>query len=529
MIGFMRRITLISIPIVILLTACNLVESTPVPIVQPTRPSVSIAQLATVPAEPTATRLIREIPSITPIPPTETPEPTRSPFECDVQVNGEHIQHTVDATVDYAAKHVSVSQVTRYFNNSEVALEELVFDVEANEWNNAFGLEKIMLGDSEPFYSLDSNRMTVRLPSPLNPGCVATVKMDFALNIPRIGVDIRAARGFFGYSDRQLNLGLWLPTVAPRIDNQWVLHDPSPIGEQLVLEQVDWDLTLNVENGDKMIVAAPGIVEKTGDNQWHIVHKSARDFTLSMSPDFRVSRQTLQDGTQVELYHFSDTERTINGSTIDGSTHALDMASRAAEQYASLFGPYPYQRLLVIQGDFPDGMEFSGIVFVSTNWFVTFEGGVENYLTLITVHEVAHQWWYSKVGSDSAMEPWLDEAFACYSEYIFYEEYYPAQRQWWWSFRVAWYNPQGAVDSTVYDFETGRDYINAVYLRGAQMLQNIRDDIGTEDFFNFLATYQEAETGKISNAETFWSFLSEEQLAKTRDTRKAFFKNSGEK
>lgn len=150
-----------------------------------------------------------------------------------------------------------------------------------------------MLNGAETFHSLDRNRMTVRLPSPLNPGCVATVDIDFSLKIPRIGIDIRSARGFFGYSDRQLNLGLWLPTVAPRIDNKWVLHDPYNMGEQVVLEQADWDVSLTVENGDNMIVAAPGILEETGENQWHIVHKSARDFTMSMSPHFRVRRQTI--------------------------------------------------------------------------------------------------------------------------------------------------------------------------------------------------------------------------------------------
>lgn len=527
MIDFMRTKTLILIPLIIFLTACNLVEGTPVPVAQPTRPSVSIAQVATVPPQPTATRLIREIPTNLPAPPTETPEPTRAPFECGVEVMGEHIQHTVDATVDYAAKQVMVAQETRYFNESEVALEELVFDVEPNEWRGAFGLEKLLLNGAETFHSLDRNRMTVRLPSPLNPGCVATVDIDFSLKIPRIGIDIRSARGFFGYSDRQLNLGLWLPTVAPRIDNKWVLHDPYNMGEQVVLEQADWDVSLTVENGDNMIVAAPGILEETGENQWHIVHKSARDFTMSMSPHFRVRRQTIPGEKQVELYHFSDTERTINGSTIDGAAHALDVASRAAAQYTSLFGTYPYERMLIIQGDFPDGMEFSGLVFVSTNWFATFEGGVQNYLTLITVHEVSHQWWYARVGNDSANEPWLDEAFSTYSEYIFYEEYYPKQREWWWSFRVAWYNPEGAVDSTVYDFESGRDYINGIYLRGAQLLHNIREDIGTQEFFDLLAAYAQSGNGEIGSSALFWSLLTEEQLEKTQDTREAFLSNSG--
>ena len=31
-------------------------------------------------------------------------------------------------------------------------------------------------------------------------------------------------------------------------------------------------------------------------------------------------------------------------------------------------------------------------------------------------HELAHEWWYALIGDDQARDPWLDEAFASYSE-----------------------------------------------------------------------------------------------------------------
>jgi aminopeptidase N len=238
-----------------------------------------------------------------------------------------------------------------------------------------------------------------------------------------------------------------------------------------------------------------------------------------------VAREVTANGITVELYHFADTERlAANGQTVDGAPHALDTSVKAIEQYSSLFGAYPYSRLVVVQGDFPDGMEFSGLVYVSTTWFYDYEGGADNYLTVITVHEVSHQWWYSLVGSDAAITPWLDESLATYSEYMFFEEFYPELKNWWWSFRVAWYNPQGAVDSTVYEFENVRDYIDAVYLRGVQMLQNVRDDIGNEAFFDLLAAYVNAAQGQIATPELFWSLLTEEQLEATAATRAEFLK-----
>ena len=522
----MKRYYFALIPIIFILTSCNLAATTPVPVVvQPTRNYVNISQPPTNRPPPTATRLINSIPTASPEPFTDTPEPTVSPFDCGVELIGEHSQHEVVANVDYATKTIQVSQEVRYRNDEQVALAEIVFAVEPNAYEGAFALESIALNGVEPFHSLNRNRLTVRLPVTLNPGCVARVQLQFSLTIPRIGIGGASFKGFFGYSERQLNLGHWLPTPAPRFNEEWLLHDAQTIGEQNVLEQADWDVQLNVTGATTMIIAAPGTVEETGENQWHYVFNSARDFPVSMSPNWVISENTSTSGTVIQLYHFGDTIRTVEGNQVNGAAHALTIATQAFEQYESLFGAYPYDRFMVVQGDFPDGMEFSGLVYVSTNWFYSFEGGIQNYLSMITIHEVSHQWWYARVGNDAAYAPWLDEAFSTYSEYIYIEEYYPQLRDWWWSFRVAWFNPQGNVDSNVYQFETGRDYINAVYLRGVQMLHNLREDLGTEDFFNLLASYTVAADGQVATPELFWSLMTEEQLATTAETRAGFLAN----
>lgn len=508
--------------IILFLAGCNLTDVTPIAVVQPTIPYIQIAQVETLP--PTELRPVPS-PVVATSVPTSTPEPTVSPYTCGVELQGKPTQHEVVATIDYAAKTVQVAQRIQYTNVTDVAFPELVLNVETNDTPGILTVQHVSLAGRDVQYGLNVNRLTIPLPIPMNPGCQVTVEMEFALDVPQIGMGASAARGFFGYSVRQMNLGMWLPTVAPRMDNGWAVHEPFPYGEQTVWEQADWDVTLIVENANNdMKIAAPGEGELVEPFRWHYVHNSARDFTVSLSEEFSVERETTSNGITVELYHFGDTVRPVNGTTVDGAAHALAAAVLAAEQYRSLFGALSSERIVVVQGDFPDGMEFSGLVFVSTNWFYAFEGGVQNFLTVITIHEVAHQWWYAKVGNDSAYAPWLDEAFSTYSEYIYFEEFYPQYREWWWSFRVAWYNPQGDVDSTVYDFDSGRGYINAVYLRGVQMLQNIRDDIGTEEFFDLLAAYAEAGNGVIATPELFWSLLTPEQFEATAETREEFLR-----
>jgi aminopeptidase N len=95
-----------------------------------------------------------------------------------------------------------------------------------------------------------------------------------------------------------------------------------------------------------------------------------------------------------------------------------------------------------------------------------------------------------------------------YSELLFYEHNYPELSGWWWAFRVEPFDPQGYIDSTVYDFDAFRPYVNAVYLRGAMFLKDIRDEIGDETFMAFLNGYAQNEAGKIATRQDFFSTLA---------------------
>jgi hypothetical protein len=75
------------------------------------------------------------------------------------------------------------------------------------------------------------------------------------------------------------------------------------------------------------------------------------------------------------------------------------------------------------------------------------------------------------------------------------------------------------VDSTVYDFNTVREYINAVYLRGAHLLDDLRKDLGTDAFFDWLRRYAEAGKNQVVTPELLWSLLTPEQMAATQATR----------
>lgn len=498
------------------LVGCNLA---PVQTTTATPQTIVMAQVAT--TVPTVSRTLQPLPSQTSEPSqTPTAQSACAPLD-DVQ---RHIRYTITADVDYPLHSVVVEQHIDYTNVSGESLNDIVLNIEPNNFSGAFQLQSVLVDGESPVFNVDTRRMTITLPEPLEPGCAFRLSLTFNLYPPPIGGGITSYRGFFGFTERQINLGHWTPTVAARINREWITRRIVFVGEQVVLEPADWDVTIHVEGVDQIVIAAPGTATQLETTSWHFEHLNSRDFSLSMSESYEIRRQRAESGVVVEMYHFGDTLVFVNEGYVDTAAHSLEVATRSLEMYEDLFGTYPYERLLIVQGDFPDGMEFSGLVFVSTSWFRNYPGSPAAYLTFITVHEVSHQWWYARVGNDPAQYPWLDEALATYSEYIFYEEFYPDLSEWWWMFRVENYEPQGFVDGTVYDFVNVREYINAIYLRGVLMLHEIREEIGTEAFFALLRRYVETGDGQLATPALFWSVMTQEEFDATTEIRSRYLR-----
>ncbi|NLC29359.1 MAG: M1 family metallopeptidase [Chloroflexi bacterium] len=118
-------------------------------------------------------------------------------------------------------------------------------------------------------------------------------------------------------------------------------------------------------------------------------------------------------------------------------------------------------------------------------------------------HELAHQWFYSQVGNNHALEPWLDEALATYSEVLFYEHYYPDLDQWWWDNRVYAHPHSGFVDNSIYDAGTYDNYRASVYLHGAIFLHDLRITMGDGAFMSALKSYIDQNNMGIAGKNDF--------------------------
>jgi hypothetical protein len=454
------------------------------------------APVASPPPGPTVTYNPFATLSPTPFDPqaeTATPLPTFTPTLALPTLTatfapGTRPRYNMQVMLNYAAHSLSVDEYITYVNAAGVPLETLVLAVEPNRQEGVFAL-KTVFAPRVSGYDLNGSRLEVRLRPALAPGESLELYLHFNLSLP-------PADQFhlFGYRNGQMNLVDWYPFIVPYRQG-WVLHEPGEAGEHLVYETADFDISISLTGAvTDVVIAAPAAPNR---NNYRLTN--ARTFAFSVGEQL-LSAAKMAGETPVTSYFFASEE--TQGRRV------LDEAALALETYRRLFGPSPYPALTIVETDFYDGMEYDGLIFVGRKFYQQDDGTKLNYLIALTAHETAHQWWFGLVGSDQALEPWLDEALATYSEYLFYEQNYPGVAAAWWTFRVDALSPAGFVDLTVYEADDFQSYAGAAYLRGAQFLRDLRARLGDDAFFAFLKAYAAQMAGKIATRQDFFGILA---------------------
>jgi aminopeptidase N len=170
-------------------------------------------------------------------------------------------------------------------------------------------------------------------------------------------------------------------------------------------------------------------------------------------------------------------------------------------------------------------MEFTGLTFLGSPFYAEYDGTSRTPLIPLTAHEVAHQWFYGLVGNDQVTEPWLDEAPAEYSAFLYYERFLPDDAEWWWFYAVDQWVPTGKVDSHLYLFRNdSRPYYDAVYRRGAQFMRDLRETMGDAAFFGFLGEYQRRYAYQMASSREFFALVQEFTTADLVPLQEEYFR-----
>ena len=451
-----------------------------------------------------------------PLPPTATPiPPTKTPLPAPTEVPLERAQYRLNAMLDYAGKTVEVEENILYPNKSGESLTDLLLAVEPNFWANGFVLHELSVNGVSANYSLEGQRMTIPLATPLEPGQNIAIKLRYTLNLPfaeQGDPTIQRAR-IYGYTNRQVNLTNWYPFVVPRKNGSWQLPNPWHFGEHLVYDAADYNIQFSVNDETVVVAASANAISNASERAYQL--KGARAFVLSASPDYKVLSQQVGDVTVYSYYYpLFDVP----------AQEVLNVSVKALQLFSQIYGEYPHQSLTAVQGDFNDGMEYSGFYFQSNGFYNTYDGTAQNYLTFVSAHETAHQWFFENVANDQANEPWLDEMIATYSERLYYENYHPESVSWWWQARMFDYSPDTWLDIAVSENPRERAYWSSTYFHGAYFLEELRTRIGDEAFFAFLKDYQAQLRGKIATGDDFFKILREHTEVDFSDITARYFR-----
>lgn len=441
-------------------------------------------------------------------PPTFAPTATPEPIP--------YTQYTLTARLDYDLHHLVVDEQVTYYNHAGVPLHDLLLLIEPNRYPGSFSLTGLSREDGQPVtdYTLDGPELFLPLDEPLKPGDSISITLSYELNLPQQNTP-------FGYTERQTNLSDWYPFVPPYIPGAgWLVREPAYPGEHLAYDVADFQVEVQLArpysaDGSLLTIAASALDE--GDQERHRYQlEAARNFAWSVSDQYKVLTTTVGD-VQVLGYSFP--------FHVNADEPALQATADALALFIELYGPYSHESLSVVEADFLNGMEYEGLNYLSHAFYDYFTGTPENNLIIIAAHEVAHQWFFGQVGNDQALEPWLDEALCTYSERLFYEHVYPDLVGWWWDNRVRFHQPEGWVDSTIYTTAGFRPYKDAIYLRGALFLEDLRQLMGDEAFSTFLRDYLEKFTHRQATGNDFFALLAEHTAADISGLLDEYFAN----
>ncbi|HOE34259.1 MAG: hypothetical protein GX415_01160 [Chloroflexi bacterium] len=492
------------------LSACaNKQAGTPVGTLPAPQVQVSNATLAAPEANPTAkeTPLAAEQPS-------PTPEVNQA---VDIPQPENRTHYQLNTILNYYTQYAVVDETITYTNRSSQTFTELAVVVPPKYYPGSFSLRSLTDGSGSPIGSWqeDGVRFTIPLKTPLAPGETTSLKFSYRLDLPN-------HEGTYGVSGRQTNLTNWYPYIPPYDEEKgWIIHPQQLennmlVGEYVVAEMADFDVSLQLTDRQELIevAASAPAEERNGTRYYHL--ELARGFSFSVSDSY-FEHEIIQDGVRIHSYVFMEAQEAGKAVT--------EIAAQALKLFGQLYYPYPREMISIVAADFLHNMEMDGMVMISYGVFDFFNKTPKTNLTILTPHEISHQWFFSMVGNDQAREPWLDEALATYHEVLYYQRYHPDLVQWWWNNRVDGFEPKGYVNSDIYLAGGYPAYRDAVYLRGAQFLQELRDSVGDEAFFAALKDYALSNTYKIASGGDFFAAFARHSQVDLTPLLAKYFKN----
>jgi Peptidase family M1 domain len=312
----------------------------------------------------------------------------------------------------------------------------------------------------------------VTLDTPLAPGDRVSIGFDLTIRLP-------ARNDRFGVYGGLALVGNAIPTLAVLDDEGWHLEPYVAFGESFYSVVGRYRVRLDVPTGLDVPATGPLVARRTEGDRTILSYAAddVRDFAWAAG-DLSLLTGKAGDVT-VHVWYRATMIEAARARTM------LGVAEDAVSTYSRAFGTYPYPDVDVVLTAFQrfKGMEYPGIVFANPEQDVV-------------AHELAHQWWFGIVGDDEYAEPWLDEAFATWSQFL-------PSHPWQNCDAYDWPSAGARLTNDMAYWRSHPDEYGTIYAGGGCMLANLAHRFGLVRFEHVLARYAAEHWLGVARTEDF--------------------------
>ena len=251
----------------------------------------------------------------------------------------------------------------------------------------------------------DTTDRRVPLPTPLEPGETLRLFVKFETKLPFLVERM-------GWVEDFLAVAQWFPKIARLEDDGTWRHFPYEPLAEFSADFGNYDISITAP--EHTTIAAAGLRSEVSRGQGRVTSRfqlnGVHDFAFFAWNRFEQYERTEGD---IRIRVYAPEGHALNVET------ELSLSAFGISHFQNLFGAYPYSELVVVHP--PDvaapagGMEYPGLIVTGGPWYATWTGS--RNLQAVTLHEVAHQWFYGVIASDEAQYPVLDEGLATWAEF----------------------------------------------------------------------------------------------------------------
>jgi hypothetical protein len=248
----------------------------------------------------------------------------------------------------------------------------------------------------------DRTDLRVPLPTAVEPEAELTLEVEFVSKLPSL-VERTGFSGNFHFA------GQWFPKLARREpDGAWRHFAFHPQAE-FYADYGSYQVSLDVPEAMRVGATGARVSERVEKGRRVVRHvaEGVHDFAWTAWDGFSVRHERV-DGVDVELLYPAGHEQNTGRS--------LAALRFALPEFRARYGRYPYPVLTVVdpppRARFAGGMEYPMLITTGAPWWA---GYLTREVEGVTVHELAHQWFYGLVATDEADWPCLDEGLASYA------------------------------------------------------------------------------------------------------------------